>query len=372
LDSRESDILAVLKAWCRVEPVAAPAALRLDQDDWERLATTAGREGVAGLICRALTGDPAGALVPERVCVELRQIAREQAAAHAWQEAALCEVLDAFGQHGLSPVLLRGHALVASLYESDGSLRPQLDHDLLVPHREMPEARKVLFRLGYDDGEEAGDVFSRDDVTVDLHHDPYDRSRVPSRGRVILANADGVHRRAVEARVAGRSVLQPCPSDRVILLSIHLVKHSFDRLIRMVDIAECWRQSSPDPEVVEDRARREGTADAVYYALAAARARLDAPAPGNLLTRLEPPRRRWVDRAFGEVLRGRPPGAYFAERLLLSQLRSWRERLTAVREMLWTPEHQTKTASGSATRRFAAAPERVVDVARRAFTRHHS
>jgi hypothetical protein len=370
LDSRESDILAVLKAWCRVEPVAAPAALRLDQDDWERLATTAGREGVAGLICRALDGDPVAALVPERVRVEFHQIAREQAAAHAWQEAALCDVLDAFGQHGLSPVLLRGHALVASLYESDGSLRPQLDHDLLVPHREMPGARKVLRRLGFDDGGETRDVFSRDDVTVDLHHDPYDRLRVPSRGKVIQADADGVHRRAVEGCVAGRSVLQPCPSDRVILLSTHLVKHSFDRLIRMVDIAECWRQLSPDPEVVEDRARREGTADAVYYALAAARARIDAPAPGNLLARLEPPRRRWVDRAFGQVLRGRPPGAYFAERLLLSQLGNWTERLIAVREMLWTPEHQTKTASESIARRVVAAPERVADVARRALTRH--
>ena len=38
MESRESDILGVLKAWCRVEPIAAPAALRLDQDDWERLA----------------------------------------------------------------------------------------------------------------------------------------------------------------------------------------------------------------------------------------------------------------------------------------------------------------------------------------------
>jgi hypothetical protein len=370
LDSRESDILAVLKAWCRIEPVAAPAASRLDQDDWERLAATAGREGVAGLMGRSLDGDPVASLVPERVRAELRQIAREQAAAHAWQEAALCEVLDAFGRCGLSPVLLRGHALVASLYNADGSLRPQLDHDLLVPLREMPEARKVLRRLGFEDSTETPDVFNRDDVTVDLHHDPYDRSRVPSRGRVIVADADGVHRRAIEARVAGRSVLQPCPSDRVILLSTHLVKHSFDRLIRMVDIAECWRQLSPDPEIVEDRARREGTADAVYYALAAARSRLDAPAPGNLLARLEPPRRRWVDRAFGEVLRGRPPGAYFAERLLLSQLGSWRERLTAVGEMLWTPEHQTRMASESIARRFVAAPERVVDVARRALTRH--
>jgi hypothetical protein len=372
LDSRESEILGVLRAWCRLEPAAAPAALRLDQDDWERLAATAGREGVAGLVYRGLTLDPAAALVPERVRVELRQVAREQAAAHAWQEAALAELLDAFWRHGISPVLLRGHALVVSLYGSDGSLRPQLDHDLLVPQREMTEAHRVLRGLGFEEGTEARDVFSRDDATVDLHHDPYDRSRVPSRARVIRADVEGVLRRAVEVRVAGHVVLQPCPSDRVLLLSTHLVKHSFDRLIRMVDIAECWRQTPPDAEAVEERARREGTADAVYYALTAARARLDAPVPRGLLARLEPPRRRWVDRAFTEVLRGRPPGVFFAERLLLSQLGSWRERLTAVGEMLWTPEHQAKTASESIAGKIVAAPERVVDVARRALTRQDS
>jgi hypothetical protein len=369
LDSRESDIQAVMRAWCRVEPETSPAALRLDQDDWERLAATAEREGVAGLVHRAVADDPAGVLVPERVFSGLRQIAREQAAAHAWQETALGEALDSLERAGLSPVLLRGHALVASLYGYDGSLRPQLDHDLLVPHRAMGDARRELRRLGFEDSAGTRDVFSRDDVTVDLHHDPYDRSRVPSRGRVILANPDGVLRRAVETRVAGRQVLQPCPSDRVLLLSTHLVKHSFDRLIRMVDIAECWRQTPPDPEVVESRARREGTADAVYYALTAARTRLGAPVPPGLLVRLEPPRRRWIDRAFNEVLHGRRPRPFFAERLLLSQLRSWRERLTAVGEMLWTPEHQSRISTESMARRFVAAPERMVDVARRALTR---
>jgi hypothetical protein len=372
VDSTDSDLQAVLEAWCRVEPATTAAALRLDQDDWERLAATAGREGVAGLVHRALEGDPAGALVPKRVRAALRQIAREQAAAHAWQEAALAEVLDAFARGGLSPVLLRGHALVASLYRNDGSLRPQLDHDLLVPRRAMTDARKALRRLGFEHGVESPDVFHRDDVTVDLHHDPYDRSRVPSRGRIIRADARGVLRRAVETRVAGRPALQPGPCDRVLLLSTHLIKHSFDRLIRMVDIAECWRQTPPDAAEVEALARREGTADAVYYALTATRARLDAPIPRGLLARLEPPRRRWVDGAFAEVLRGGAPGAFFAERLLLSQLGTWRERLTAVGEMLWTPEHRSATASASAPRRLVAGPERVVTVARRALTRHGS
>ena len=31
------------------------------------------------------------------------------------------------------------------------------------------------------------------------------------------------------------------PEDRLLALSAHVVKHSFDRLMRLVDVAECWR-----------------------------------------------------------------------------------------------------------------------------------
>jgi len=357
-------VSGILRCWSRVEPVPAPLAAVLDQDGWERLAGAAEREGVAGLVHRALHHDPCAVLVPSAVRLRMQDVARTQAAAHAWEEAALGEVLDAFHARDLAPVVLRGHGLIASLYGSDGSLRPQLDHDLLVPKPDVHEARRALRSMGFDTDGPLGDVFHRGTTTVDLHSDPYDRARVRSRGKVIRADAAAVVERAVPLTLAGRTVLQPCPADRVLLLCAHLVKHSFDRLIRMVDVAECCRRLRLDADALADQARAEGTADALYYGLAASAARAAAPAE-RLLARLSPRRRPRVERAFAEVLAGRP-SPFFAERLLLSQLDGWPERLAAVKELFWTPEQRARLRFGSTSGRLVAVPERVVTLARRA------
>jgi len=361
-------VSGVLRCWSRVEPVPAPMAAVLDQDGWERLAGTAECQGVAGLVHRALHHDPCAVLVPPAVRQRMHDAARAQAAAHAWEEAALGEVLDAFHARDLAPVVLRGHGLVASLYGSDGSLRPQLDHDLVVPKRDVHEARKALRSLGFDTAGPSGDVFHRGTTTVDLHWDPYDRERVPSRGKVIRADAAAVVERAVPVTLAGRAALQPCPVDRVLLLCAHLVKHSFDRLIRMVDVAECCRRFPLDADALAEQARAEGTADALYYGLAASAARAAAPAE-PVLARLHPPRRPWVERAFEEVLEGRP-SPFFAERLLLSQLDGWPKRLAAVKELFWTPEHRARVRIGSTSSRLVAVPERVLTLARRGLAGH--
>jgi hypothetical protein len=363
LDTTDAIVAAILRSWSRIEPARAPRAAALDQNGWDRLADVAIREGVAGLVHRALSRDPCGVLVPPWVRDRMQAVARRQAAAHAWEEAALGEVLDAFHSRGLRPVLLRGHGLVATLYGSDGSLRPQLDHDLLVERGRIDDAREVLRSLGFESNPGSEDVLTRDTTTIDLHWDPYDRPRVPSRGKVIRADAQAVIERAVPITVAGRTVLQPCPTDRVLLLCVHLVKHSFDRLIRMVDIAECCRKFRLDAARLVEQAANDGTADAAYYGLAASAARAGAPA-GALLARMEPHKRLWIDRAFEGVLRG-GSSPFFAERLLLSQLTGWGDRLLAVKELLWTPEERARLSAESTSARLVAVPHRVATLARR-------
>lgn len=154
----------------------------------------------------------------------------------------------------------------------------------------------------------------------------------------------------------------------MLLLCAHVVKHSFDRLIRMVDVAECCRRLSLDADALAEQARAEGTTDALYYGLAASAARAGAPVE-RLLARLTPRHRPWVERAFGEVLEGRA-SPFFAERLLLSQLDGWSKRLAAMKELFWTPEQRARLRSGSTSGRLVAVPGRVADLARRALAGH--
>jgi hypothetical protein len=245
----------------------------------------------------------------------------------------------------------------------DGSLRPQVDHDILVAPEELRDARSAIVSLGFRPAPGGAGPYLRGPSVIDLHADPYDRERVPSRGLVIRADAAGFIARSIPARVVGRTVRVPSAVDRVLHLAAHTVKHSFDRLIRLVDLAECWRVGGFDTHELIARARGEGTAEALFYALAVARSRLDAEIPILVLEWLDPGRRPAVDRAFRRILSGRP-APHFSERLLLAQLPGFRERAVAAREMLWPAELLDRTESRGWWRR-AALPVRLVGLAAR-------
>jgi len=334
---------AVLCAWCRVQPLLVPQGIRLSRKDWLCLLHSARREGVAGLVYRASGRDPLGMNAPAGARATLRQTMLAQAAVWLREEAVLGEVLDALASCRIRPVLLRGLALVTDLY-GDGSLRPQVDHDLLVGPEEMKKARDALLSIGFRSSPGGAGPLLRGSSVIDLHSDPYDRERVPSRAMVIHAAASGVRARAVKRHVAGREVDFPCPEDRLLLLAAHLVKHAFDRLIRLVDVAECWRAGGFEPRELVRQAHSEGTADALFYALAAARTRLGAEVSTQLLERLAPGRRPVVDRAFGRVLAGRP-SPYFGEWLLLAQLPGLRAQMRAAGEMLQPKEIRERSRS---------------------------
>jgi len=84
----------------------------------------------------------------------------------------LSRILTALGQHGIEPVLLKGVALLNSLYPNIGA-RPCGDIDFLVESEAMPTVDKVLVELGYrPDGEtpDAKMYVDRQGISLDIHH----------------------------------------------------------------------------------------------------------------------------------------------------------------------------------------------------------
>lgn len=345
-----------LRAWSRARPRTLAGGARLRASDWARLVVRARSEGVAGLIHNAVHTDPA-AEAPSSARKALRATAMAQAAVAAREERVLAEVLDALAARSVRPVLLRGLGLVASLYQ-DGSQRAQVDHDLLVRPFQRDSARAALRELGFRASPGGGGPYLREASVIDLHTDPYDRERAPYRTRLVRACADAVHDGARWAEVAGRPVQTPCPADRLLTVSAHLVKHSFDRLIRLVDVAECWRAGGFDPEDLLRRARGEGTAEALYYASAAAFVLLDAEIPLGWLAHAHPTRRPIVERGFRRVLAGRP-APFFEELLALSRLGGLLPRAHAIWQMLWPAELQSRARALPVRSRLAFAPARL-------------
>jgi len=329
-------IRAALRAWCRLSPARVGERAVLGDEEWRRLLRIARGNGVAGLLHRAAGADPAFETAPEDVLVGFRSAALAQSAASARAESDLSDVVRALQASGIEPVLMRGLELVSRIYR-DGSLRAQIDHDILVGEEEHHAARKILIALGFCPASAAAGPYRRGAALVDLHSDPYGRERVASRGLVNCADVSGFRARCARTRVAGISLLVPSAEDRILLLAAHAAKHSFDKLIRLVDLAECWRAGGFDTSEIEKRARREGTTDVLYYALTAARQLVGAEIPESFTERLRAVRRPWTDRVFARVLQARASD-HFAECLLLEQLPGARARLVAVIQMIWPRE----------------------------------
>ena len=221
-----------------------------------------------GLAHRALSRLPQEAVDPW-LRSTLKRRSQRFAAATLAQGLALADILDVFDRDAIPVVVMRGLHAVETIYGGP-SLRPFEDHDLLILPEDRAPACAALRRTGFT--EEAEGLFRRGGVIVDLHTDPLGARRRPSRDRVFPLPVRDLFDRAVRDRVAGAPALWLVPEDDLLLLAIHLVKHSFDRLIRVADVAHFVfrRRGELDWRVLERRAEASGTARILGWALEAA------------------------------------------------------------------------------------------------------
>jgi Uncharacterised nucleotidyltransferase len=121
--------------------------LSFSEDDWNRLVRRAVEERVAPLLFWKLRDDP---MLPEHVRNELRgELYRSEALSLTLYRELKTLLERAACRHLSPPVLLKGGALAATLYEEVG-LRPMSDLDVLVPRDELAQwldlARDAGFR----------------------------------------------------------------------------------------------------------------------------------------------------------------------------------------------------------------------------------
>jgi hypothetical protein len=188
---------------------------------------------VDGLAWRALGGLPA-AETDTWLRATLRRRHQQRAAAALAQGLALAEMLETFADAGLPVIVMRGLRNSEWIYRDAGS-RPFEDHDLMVRPQDEPEAAALLARAGCETI--APGLFRRGGVAFDLHTDPLGARRRPGRARVLAIDTDEMFRDARPGRVAGAPALLLQDEDDALLMAIHVVKHSFDRLVRTADLA---------------------------------------------------------------------------------------------------------------------------------------
>ena len=199
----------------------------------------------------------------------LRRRHQQRAAATLVQGLALAEVLEALARSGVAAAVMRGLRTVEWIYKDAGA-RPFEDHDLLIAPHDAAAAAGLLVRLGY--GEVSAGLFRRASVSIDLHTDPLGARRRPTRARLFPLDTVALLSAAREGRVAGAPALLLAGEDDVVLLALHVVKHSFDRLIRLADLAHlvAAHGGAIDWSGVRERAERARALRLVALAFGAA------------------------------------------------------------------------------------------------------
>lgn len=226
--------------------------------DMDRLVNIAWKEGLGGFLFKSLKkSDMLG---------RLRNEQRQKLQDHYYQTARLNlnlihdlkEALHHSNQRNIPVVLLQGIHLILEVYQDVG-LRPMTDIDLWVIKKDYVSFADTMIGLGYERNPLYPDTFKRGSTTVDLHTHLLWADRIRSRRFLLAITDEDVFRRSRVVDVEGEAGLCLDLYDQVLYLSLHALKHRFNRLVWLVDIKNIiYRWDSSDWETLHDRAREFG------------------------------------------------------------------------------------------------------------------
>jgi hypothetical protein len=267
--------------------------------DWVRAVQLADWHRMAPLLWEHLRRSDGERAVPQKVLDVLHDEARRSTARGLSLQFELDRVLAVLSDEQIPTVLLKGAALLETVYDHPG-LRPMVDLDLLVRRDDVERAhRRIQEALGYgvlrarvarDDAHQLasrhhhfGLISPEGVVVVELHH------------RLLADRVEhdvaGIWERA-RPRPVGPPHLLPDPDD----LALHVAAHfTYDRIQRkesavgqLADLVRIAQRCEVDWEAVAERARTARVADRLYLALATARWLFGDLAPADLVDDLQP------------------------------------------------------------------------------------
>ena len=275
-------------------PYAVPglAAAAACVDDWQQAGALAIRNRVEGWFMAALDAADLRRVVPADVWATMRESVRLSAMRALTMAPALEEVLHELRKSNLPAMVLKGPALAERFY-ADPALRPYGDIDLLVPLAEHACLAEILGRLDYVVDEEHGGtqavqsgtaefpyetkyVGRNTGMVLDIHYDPFQLGLKP-------LDMEGVWQRAEPRRLYGQEVLTPGLNDLLLILAVHLHRHSFERLLWLKDVDLIVRREglSLDWPWLADRAAAEGVSSSLATVLRLSRRLLATPLPAE-------------------------------------------------------------------------------------------
>ncbi|MDQ6972255.1 MAG: nucleotidyltransferase family protein [Mariprofundaceae bacterium] len=260
---------------------------------------------------------------------------REQTAHSLMLRSVAVELLGAFDAAGLPVLMLRGQALADVFYNPPG-LRPQTDIDLLVEGVNADRLAELLGGAGFSPLPGYPLLFTRDGVMLDVHTEPLGIERIGAWALLTPLRAPDFFAAAHSGMLAGQASLLVGAQVQLPYLCFHAMKHSFERLIWLLDIACMARR------VTEKNGWGE-TLEAVerfclqrpcYYALSYADAYLAAGVPAEVLEGLKPDM-GWFERQLFARFMRHEAVPFLAERVFARMQPDSLHRVAFWKETVW-------------------------------------
>jgi len=282
-----------------------------NDSEWTDLLEVAEEENVLSWVSERLRHQENAQTAEQRK--RLNEIQRAaQISTFVWIET-LKSILSAFHVAGLPVVSLKGPCLAERFY-GDASLRTSYDLDLLVRKSDLTGAERVLTGLGFIPHRQPDDYhqsWSRKGIDVELHHDV-------ENPLAFEFGVDAAWDRAQLSQFHGVSVWLLAPSDELLFLCLHAIRHRFERLCLLLDLELAFRSIGLSySRMLERRGREFDNVLVLGWMMAA---RLDPVIPPPQGVQVSPQERRRLE--------------HLADRL-------WQERMIAPAPVLdWAAQHR--------------------------------
>jgi len=256
--------------------------------DWSRLFDKATKEGMSGLLhsevlrlARANNLD----LPVDQHAQALRHIFARNGAYFA----ELLAIREALRQRGLQAIVLKGGALIEAVYGGRRGLRPLSDLDILVRSSDYSSFEEVLLERGFRPDFPSSTFFTKGSLAFDLHTDLTGAEWVRRKALAFRFDAEALWREASPLDGQDPTLLVLSPLDQFLHLAVHALKHSFSRLIWLVDLGLVSRHLKWEDLV--DLAKASGTLRPLAYALFGLENLMGVEAPPEIQASLPQPNR---------------------------------------------------------------------------------
>jgi hypothetical protein len=218
---------------------------RIVAGEWTCLIQKFHDEGMAGLAYRRLKENNN---IPPNVIKVLSNYYHSFVAQNLNNIEAIKMLEDALSGEMIEVMALKGISVLNRFYSGAGS-RPMEDIDLMVRSEDRDRLVVLLKILGYRQNDSMSNSFVLGRTRLDLHCHALNTDRISSREQLFPSGMEPIWAKSIPLDFNYRWVRRPGDIDNVLLLSQHLMKHYFSRLIWLEDIyriikhcdAEFWR-----------------------------------------------------------------------------------------------------------------------------------